>query len=181
MRRQPTLEWQVPPEPAALYTVRAIQALAVFVLLHWGLEWALVWWGDVLMDGAWGTAGLSFGAANAAAAVAAVAVAIAAALFAFFGRAKLPKAPSWALRVDGEGWHWAREDGLGCGSGAVDVAAAFGAWCLLRATARQGHGQSAWIWLRPSRLRSLHGAACVDAPNVRDLAGTRLRTALNWP
>jgi hypothetical protein len=102
-------------------------------------------------------------------------------LFAFFGRAKLPKAPSWALRVDGEGWHWAREDGLGCGSGAVDVAAAFGAWCLLRATARQGHGQSAWIWLRPSRLRSLHGAACVDAPNVRDLAGTRLRTALNWP
>jgi hypothetical protein len=112
-----------------------------------------------------GTAGLSFGAA----------------LFAFFGRAKLPKAPSWALRVDGEGWHWAREDGLRCGSGAIDVAAAFGGWCLLRATARQGHGQSAWIWLRPSRLRSLHGAACVDAPNVRDLAGTRLRTALNWP
>ncbi len=165
MRRQPTLEWQVPPEPAALYTVRAIQALAVFVLLHWGLEWALVWWGDVLMDGAWGTAGLSFGAA----------------LFAFFGRAKWLKAPSWALRVDGEGWHWAREDGLRCGSGAIDVAAAFGGWCLLRATARQGHGQSAWIWLRPSRLRSLHGAACVDAPNVRDLAGTRLRTALNWP
>jgi hypothetical protein len=85
------------------------------------------------------------------------------------------------LRVDGEGWHWAREDGLRCGSGAIDVAAAFGTWCLLRATARQGHGQSAWIWLRPSRLRSLHGAACVDAPNVRDLAGTRLRTALNWP
>jgi hypothetical protein len=165
VRRQPTLEWQVPPEPAALYTVRAIQALAVFVLLHWGLEWALVWWGDVLMDGALGAAGLSFGAA----------------LFAFLGRAKLPKAPSWALRVDGEGWHWAREDGLRCGSGAIDVAAAFGGWCLLRATARQGHGQSAWIWLRPSRLRSLHGAACVDAPNVRDLAGTRLRTALNWP
>lgn len=165
MRRQPTLEWQVPPEPAALYTVRAIQALAVFVLLHWGLEWALVWWDDVLMGVAFGTAGLSFGAA----------------LFAFFGRAKLPKAPSWALRVDGEGWHWAREDGLRCGSGAIDVAAAFGGWCLLRATARQGHGQSAWIWLRPSRLRSLHGAACVDAPNVRDLAGTRLRTALNWP
>jgi hypothetical protein len=165
VRRQPTLEWQVPPEPAALYTVRAIQALAVFVLLHWGLEWALVWWGDVLMGVAFGTAGLSFGAA----------------LFAFFGRAKLPKAPSWALRVDGEGWHWAREDGLRCGSGAIDVAAAFGTWCLLRATARQGHGQSAWIWLRPSRLRSLHGAACVDAPNVRDLAGTRLRTALNWP
>ena len=165
MRRQPTLEWQVPPEPAALYTVRAIQALAVFVLLHWGLEWALVWWGDVRMDGALGAAGLSFGAA----------------LFAFLGRAKLPKAPSWALRVDGEGWHWAREDGLRCGSGAIDVAAAFGTWCLLRATARQGHGQSAWIWLRPSRLRSLHGAACVDAPNVRDLAGTRLRTALNWP
>jgi hypothetical protein len=165
VRRQPTLEWQVPPEPAALYTVRAIQALAVFVLLHWGLEWALVWWGDVLMDGALGTAGLSLGAA----------------LFAFLGRAKLPKAPSWALRVDGEGWHWAREDGLRCGSGAIDVAAAFGGWCLLRATARQGHGQSAWIWLRPSRLRSLHGAACVDAPNVRDLAGTRLRTALNWP
>jgi hypothetical protein len=165
VRRQPTLEWQVPPEPAALYTVRAIQALAVFVLLHWGLEWALVWWGDVLMGVAFGTAGLSFGAA----------------LFAFFGRAKLPKAPSWALRVDGEGWHWAREDGLRCGSGAIDVAAAFGGWCLLRATARQGHGQSAWIWLRPSRLRSLHGAACVDAPNVRDLAGTRLRTALNWP
>jgi hypothetical protein len=165
VRRQPTLEWQVPPEPAALYTVRAIQALAVFVLLHWGLEWALVWWGDVLMGVAFGTAGLSFGAA----------------LFAFLGRAKLPKAPSWALRVDGEGWHWAREDGLRCGSGAIDVAAAFGGWCLLRATARQGHGQSAWIWLRPSRLRSLHGAACVDAPNVRDLAGTRLRTALNWP
>jgi hypothetical protein len=103
------------------------------------------------------------------------------ALFAFFGRAKLPKAPSWALRVDGEGWHWAREDGFRSGSGAIDVAAAFGGWCLLRATARQGHGQSAWIWLRPSRLRSLHGAACVDAPNVRDLAGTRLRTALNWP
>jgi hypothetical protein len=165
VRRQPTLEWQVPPEPAALYTVRAIQALAVFVLLYWGLEWALVWWDDVLMGVAFGTAGLSFGAA----------------LFAFFGRAKLPKAPSWALRVDGEGWHWAREDGFRSGSGAVDVAAAFGAWCLLRATARQGHGQSAWIWLRPSRLRSLHGAACVDAPNVRDLAGTRLRTALNWP
>ena len=165
MRRQPTLEWQVPPEPAALYTVRAIQALAVFVLLYWGLEWALVWWDDVLMGVAFGTAGLSFGAA----------------LFAFFGRAKLPKAPSWALRVDGEGWHWAREDGLRSGSGAVDVAAAFGTWCLLRATARKGHGQSAWIWLRPSRLRSLHGAACVDAPNVRDLAGTRLRTALNWP
>lgn len=165
MRRQPTLEWQVPPEPAALYTVRAIQALAVFVLLHWGLEWALVWWGDVLMGVAFGTAGLSFGAA----------------LFAFFGRAKLPKAPSWALRVDGEGWHWAREDGFRSGSGAVDVAAAFGAWCLLRASAQPGHGQSAWIWLRPSRLRSLHGAACVDAPNVRDLAGTRLRTALNWP
>jgi hypothetical protein len=165
VRRQPTLEWQVPPEPAALYTVRAIQALAVFVLLHWGLEWALVWWGDVLMDGALGAAGLSFGAA----------------LFAFLGRAKLPKAPSWALRVDGEGWHWAREDGFRSGSGAIDVAAAFGGWCLLRATARQGHGQSAWIWLRPSRLRSLHGAACVDAPNVRDLAGTRLRTALNWP
>jgi hypothetical protein len=165
VRRQPTLEWQVPPEPAALYTVRAIQALAVFVLLYWGLEWALVWWDDVLMGVAFGTAGLSFGAA----------------LFAFLGRAKLPKAPSWALRVDGEGWHWAREDGLRCGSGAIDVAAAFGGWCLLRATARQGHGQSAWIWLRPSRLRSLHGAACVDAPNVRDLAGTRLRTALNWP
>ena len=165
MRRQPTLEWQVPPEPAALYTVRAIQALAVFVLLHWGLEWALVWWGDVLMGVAFGTAGLSFGAA----------------LFAFFGRAKLPKAPSWALRVDGEGWHWAREDGFRSGSGAVDVAAAFGAWCLLRASAQPGHGQSAWIWLRPSRLRSLYGAACVDAPNVRDLAGTRLRTALNWP
>jgi hypothetical protein len=165
VRRQPTLEWQVPPEPAALYTVRAIQALAVFVLLHWGLEWALVWWGDVLMDGALGAAGLSFGAA----------------LFAFLGRAKLPKAPSWALRVDGEGWHWAREDGLRCGSGAIDVAAAFGTWCLLRASAQPGHGQSAWIWLRPSRLRSLHGAACVDAPNVRDLAGTRLRTALNWP
>jgi hypothetical protein len=165
VRRQPTLEWQVPPEPAALYTVRAIQALAVFVLLHWGLEWALVWWGDVLMGVAFGTAGLSFGAV----------------LFAFFGSAKLPKALSWALRVDGEGWHWAREDGLRCGSGAIDVAAAFGGWCLLRATARQGHGQSAWIWLRPSRLRSLHGAACVDAPNVRDLAGTRLRTALNWP
>ncbi len=137
----------------------------MFVLLHWGLEWALVWWGDVLMDGAWGTAGLSFGAA----------------LFAFFGRAKWPKAPSWALRVDGEGWHWAREDGLRCGSGAIDVAAAFGTWCLLRASAQPGHGQSAWIWLRPSRLRSLHGAACVVAPNVRDLAGTRLRTALNWP
>jgi hypothetical protein len=165
VRRQPTLEWQVPPEPAALYTVRAIQALAVFVLLHWGLEWALVWWGDVLMGVAFGTAGLSFGAA----------------LFAFFGRAKLPKAPSWALRVDGEGWHWAREDGFRSGSGAVDVAAAFGAWCLLRASAQPGHGQSAWIWLRPSRLRSLYGAACVDAPNVRDLAGTRLRTALNWP
>jgi hypothetical protein len=165
VRRQPTLEWQVPPEPAALYTVRAIQALAVFVLLHWGLEWALVWWGDVLMGVAFGTAGLSFGAA----------------LFAFFGRAKLPKAPSWALRVDGEGWHWAREDGLRCGSGAIDVAAAFGTWCLLRASAQPGHGQSAWIWLRPSRLRSLHGAACVVAPNVRDLAGTRLRTALNWP
>jgi hypothetical protein len=117
------------------------------------------------MGVAFGTAGLSFGAA----------------LFAFFGRAKLPKAPSWALRVDGEGWHWAREDGLRCGSGAIDVAAAFGTWCLLRASAQPGHGQSAWIWLRPSRLRSLHGAACVDAPNVRDLAGTRLRTALNWP
>ena len=181
MRRQPTLEWQVPPEPAALYTVRAIQAFAVFVLLHWGLEWALVWWGDVLMDGALGTAGLSFGAVDAAGAVAAVAVAIGAALFAFFGRAKWLKAPSWALRVDGEGWHWAREDGLRCGSGAIDVAAAFGTWCLLRASAQPGHGQSAWIWLRPSRLRSLHGAACVDAPNVRDLAGTRLRTALNWP
>ncbi len=137
----------------------------MFVLLHWGLEWALVWWGDVRMDGALGMAGLSFGAA----------------LFAFFGRAKWLKAPSWALRVDGEGWHWAREDGLRCGSGAIDVAAAFGTWCLLRASAQPGHGQSAWIWLRPSRLRSLHGAACVDAPDVRDLAGTRLRTALNWP
>jgi hypothetical protein len=155
--------------------------LAVFVLLHWGLEWALVLWGDVRMDGALGMAGLSFGAANAAGAVAAVAVAIAAALFAFFGRAKWPNATSWALRVDGEGWHWAGGEGHCAGSGMVQVAVAFGPWCLLRAVAQPGQGQSAWIWLRPARLGSPDGAAWGDTANTRHLAGTRLRTALNWP
>lgn len=187
MRRPHTLEWQVPPEPAALWAVRAVQAFAALVLLHWGFEWALV-----LLADADAGAGLSLQGSGVVEGVGSgygfatgVGVAALVMLFTLAGwlarRALRRHAPSWALRVDGEGWHWAGGEGHCAGSGMVQVAVAFGPWCLLRAVAQPGQGQSAWIWLRPARLGSPDRAAWGDTANTRHLAGTRLRTALNWP
>lgn len=189
MRRSITLEWQVPPEPAALWAVRAVQAFAALVLLHWGFEWALVLFADadagsalsLQGQGAVEGVGSGYGFVTGVGVAALCALGVLFTLVGWLARRALRRhASSWALRVDGEGWHWARDDGRGAGSGMVQVAVAFGPWCLLRAVAQPGQGQSAWIWLRPARVMATHGGAGGDAPHHRYLAGTRLRTVLNW-
>jgi hypothetical protein len=101
-------------------------------------------------------------------------------------------APAWGLRFDGEHWHWWHAEGRGPvneadgdaqlrgGSGPISLALACGPWCLLRAQAAPGQGQSAWIWLRPTALRSPLDAAGAARIHLQRQHAARLRTLLNW-
>ena len=161
MRRPPALELRVPADPAAHLVARGVQALALAVLTHWALAWAVVQW--EVSASAWSLAG----------------VALALGVL-FLARRGEPVGGTW-LRFDGEQWHWSRlDDDVPHGSGGLQVAARLGPWWLVRARAQRGRGCSRWIWLRPDAVRSSlspHGAA---APGLQPVDGTRLRTLLNW-
>ncbi len=179
MRRPPALEWQAPPEPVPHGAVRGVQALAVGVMLHTALSW---WWAwdesAPSVDDRW-VLWLGCGLLAAACAI--------------WGFART-RAPAWGLRFDGDHWHWwptsvrgRGPDGgtdspcQGGGSGHLRVSLACGPWCLLRAQAAPGQGQSAWIWLRPLALRSPLDAAGAGSVQVQRHHAARLRTLLNWP
>ncbi|MFM8344091.1 MAG: hypothetical protein ACKOB5_06215 [Betaproteobacteria bacterium] len=158
--------------------VRGIQALAVGVVLYTALSW---WWAwdesAPVVNVAWA---LGIGCGLLAAAVA------------IWGLARM-RVPAWGLRFDGDHWHWwptpvrgrvheggGNSPGQG-GSGHLRVSLACGPWCLLRAQAAPGQGQSAWIWLRPLALRFPHDAAGTASLQVQHQNAARLRTLLNWP
>jgi len=167
----PALEWQVPEEPAALWVARALQALALWVLLHWGYGWA-----RALHDEATGFMLLT-------------GCGLTVSLWCLVRRRKSAAAASqsmgrtprlWCLRFDGETWHWCELDGDREGRGTLSLAAEFGPWSLLRALAARGQGRSAWIWMRPARVHMAELGSGAPAPGAHLRAGTRLRTLLHW-
>lgn len=177
MRRPPALEWQAPPEPVPYWAARGIPALALAVLVHTALAW---WW-------AWDESAPAVELRW----VLDISCALLAAALPIWGFAR-QGAPAWGLRFDGEQWHWWHAEGRGPvnkadgdvqvrrGSGQISLALACGPWCLLRAQAAAGQGRSAWIWLRPTALRSPHDTAGTASLQVQHLNAARLRTLLNW-